>query len=378
MSAGPGTSGPLRIGVIGCGVIAYWSHLRILRRLPGAQLVAAADPDPLARRRAHQLTRVPMHESTDELLARADLDAVIISSPTADHARSALAAAQAGKHFYLEKPIAAEVSDARAVVSAATGNGVIGRLGFNRRCHPVFEQARSLLSAGSIGPVLNVQSVLTEPVELDTMAAWRRSRAQGGGVLLDLASHHLDLLRWLLKCEIREVLGRTQTASSEQDSAWLRMTMGAGVDSAVEGHVVGGVAAGVDSDSKTGVEITSYFSYRAARADTIEIIGENGILRLDRHRTMISLRRARRFGYGVRSAMVMPSRAALSWRMARLLRPSLESSYRRALSSFVAACRGEPDELATLVDGLRNLETIEAAERSAALGHAVRLEPQSN
>ena len=79
----PATTG---LGVIGCGTIAYWSHLRIARRLEGAALVAASDPDLEARKRAHELTGCTVHESTADLLARSDVHAVIVSGPTHLHA----------------------------------------------------------------------------------------------------------------------------------------------------------------------------------------------------------------------------------------------------------------------------------------------------
>src|SRR6476620_9375567 len=117
----------MRIGVLGCGVIAYWAHLRVLRRMPGATLEAAADPDPAARASARRLTGVPMHERAEDLLRRSDIDVVVICAPTQCHADLAVAAAGAGKHFYLEKPIATDAAGAKRVVDAAAAAGVIGR-----------------------------------------------------------------------------------------------------------------------------------------------------------------------------------------------------------------------------------------------------------
>ncbi|MGH9418626.1 MAG: Gfo/Idh/MocA family protein, partial [Thermoanaerobaculia bacterium] len=171
------------LGVIGCGNIAYWVHLRIAGHMRGARLIAAADPDQAARDRAASLANVPVFASNDELLSRSDIDAVIVSGPTHLHADLVVAACDAGKHVYLEKPLATSTADGARVSDAAARAGVKVMLGFNRRYHPLFEQARRLLQSGTIGRVRAVQSTFCEPMALDTMPAWKRDRATGGGVL---------------------------------------------------------------------------------------------------------------------------------------------------------------------------------------------------
>jgi predicted dehydrogenase len=125
------------------------------------------------------LTGVPVHERAEDLLGRSDIDAVVICAPTQFHAELAVAAADAGKHFYLEKPIATDAAGARRVVDAAAAAGVIGAIGFNRRLHPLYQQARDLLAAGRIGRVRAVQTALCEPLPAETMPGWRRQRASG-------------------------------------------------------------------------------------------------------------------------------------------------------------------------------------------------------
>ena len=344
----------VRFGVIGCGTIAYWTHLRELKRLGGARLIAAADPDPSARARVTRAANVRLHASSDELLTSPDIDAVVISAPNAMHSALAIAAARAGKHFYLEKPIAITGTEAHRVIDVASETGVVTAMGFNRRYHPVFEQVRDLISRGRIGRVRAIQTIFTEPTPLDSMPDWKRKRSSGGGVLLDLGSHHFDSLRWLLQDDIDEVQAYLSSEVSDQDSASVRLVM------------------------RSGIEVSSFFSFRAGRADNFELIGESGVLRIDRHRSTASLRVARRFGYGIRQSFVFPNAASVRWRFARLLRPSWESSYRRALVQFVEMCRGGKSQLANLQDGLRSLEVILAAEKSAHTGTSVRVSKQEN
>ena len=341
----------IRLGVIGCGGIACWVHLRIARHLRGATLVATADPDPGARARAERLSGVPSHASTDDLLARGDVDAVIITAPTHLHADLAVAACTAGKHVYLEKPLAASVADGVRVVDAARQSEVKIVLGYNRRFHPLFAHTRDLLRNGVIGRVLSAQTTFCEPAAPDAMPPWKRQRRTGGGVLLDLASHHIDLLRWCLNDEVATVSATIESAFTEQDSARLLL------------HMSGGAS------------IQSSFSCRSALSDSLNFAGEGGTLHVDRHRVAVSLRLPRRFGYGMRTAWVMPPLPLVTWWGKQIVRPSRDPSYRRALETFVSIVHGNPrpHQSATVDDGMAALEVLEAAEQSAQSGHGVSL-----
>jgi len=344
----PFRTAPTRIGLLGCGMIAHFHHLRVLRRLPGATLVAAADPDPKARARA-QLAHVPTHARMEEVLGRDDIDAVVICVPTHLHAEVALAAAAAGKHFYLEKPIAINAQDAKRVSDAAAEARLITAIGFNRRLHPLYEQARALLADGPLGRVCAVQMAFCEPTPPDVMPGWKRQRATGGGVLLDLASHHIDLLRWFLDDEVAEIGASLTSDVTEHDSGRLQLTM------------------------RGGAEVQGFFSFRAGLADFLEFICERGTLRVDRHRTGLTFKVRRRLGYGVRSGWITPSPAVVAWRLRRLIRPSEDPSYRRALRAFAELLAGRPGRLPSLTDGALSLRTILAAEESAHAGRPVRL-----
>lgn len=340
------TAAPLRLGLLGCGSVAYWFHLRTLRRLPGAVLVAAADPDAEARRRAGRLTRVPIHEHAEQLLSRPDVEAVIIAAPTPAHAALAVSAAEGGKHFYLEKPIATSTAEAARVIEAAERARVIGAIGFNRRSHPLYQQARSLLAAGRIGRVCAVQTAFCEPVAAEAMPAWKRRRATGGGVLLDLASHHIDQLRWLLGEEIVSVAATLGSKLTEHDTARLALGLSG------------------------GAQAQGFFSFRGGPADYLHFVGEQGTLLLDRHAAVLELRAHRRLGYGTARRWITPTPAVAAWRLRRLIRPSADPSYRLALAAFVELVRGSASPAASLDDGVRSLETVLAAEDVAGRADA--------
>lgn len=345
---GDARAGVIGLGVIGCGTIAYWVHLRIAQHLRGAALVAASDPDPAARKRAEHLAGIPVYARTEELLARPDVDAVIVSGPTHLHAELVIAACAAGKHVYLEKPIASSVADGARVVDAAARAGVTVVLGYNRRFHPIFEQARQLIRDGRLGRIRAVQTTFCELAAPDSMPQWKRRRETGGGVLLDLASHHIDLLRWFLDDEVATVEASIDSELTEHDSACLQLTM------------------------RGGTLVQSWFSCRTAVSDWLEFAGERGTLRVDRHRPRVSLRVPRRLGYGMRTARIVPPPAVAAWWLERMVRPSREPSYRGALAAFVGVLHGEKHSLPSLVDGMRALEVVEAAEESARSGTPVK------
>ena len=338
---------PTRVGVIGCGTIAYWTHLRVLAGLRDVELIAAADPDPAARARASRVCRATVHDDAAALLARDDLDAVVLCPPTPALAGAAVAASRRGLPFYVEKPFATAADEAHAVTDAATRAGVTAVVGYNRRLHPVHERARELLRAGRIGRVRAVHTAFCEPAPVDALAGWKRRRATGGGALLDLASHHVDLVRWMLGDEVGTVDARLASEHSEHDTASL------------------------DLRTRGGVEVHGTFSFRVGPADWLTFLGERGTLHVDRFRCALELRAPRRFGYGLRRVALPPRPADAPWRLLRVVRPSLDPSYARALAAFVAELRGGPARCARLADGVRTLAVLLAAEESARLGRPV-------
>jgi predicted dehydrogenase len=340
MSAG--SPGKVNVGLIGCGAIASYAHLRVLGRLSGAELVGVVDPDPEAQARARHLSRVPVYGHSEELLGRADVDAVVICAPTPLHAEVAVRAAGSGKHFYLEKPIATTSAEAHQVLDAQARAGVIGAVGFNRRLHPLYEQARRMLRAGRIGSVQAVTMAFCEPRSAGAMPDWMLRRATGGGVLLDLGSHHFDSLRWFLEDEVAEVNATLRSEETEQDIAAVRLT------------------------TEGGVEVQGFFSFRAGHADFLEFLGERGTLRVDRYRSSLDLRLRRRLGYGTSRAWIAPDPTVISWRLQRPFRRVREMSFRRSLQAYVDLLRGGPPRVATLEDGLRSLEVVLCAEAGGA------------
>ncbi|AWW36590.1 Gfo/Idh/MocA family protein [Streptomyces cadmiisoli] len=136
-----------------------------------------------------------------EVAADPRVGAVSITAPNFLHREIGVAMAAAGKHIWIEKPVGLTAEDARAVADAVAGAGVRGAVGFNYRNAPAVEAARDLIASGELGDVTHVRIRLFSDYAAHPEGAltWRYERERGGsGVLGDLASHGVDLARFLL------------------------------------------------------------------------------------------------------------------------------------------------------------------------------------
>lgn len=342
----------IKVGLIGCGWFAQAVHLPILRRLPEVDLIALAEPDPNRRQEAsHSIQAAQVYADYRDLLNMRDLDAVIVSVPTSLHAEVAIAAIQKGIHIYLEKPIATSMDEADKVIEAWKQAGVVGMIGFNYRFNALHIEARKQLQAKRLGSLVSVRSVFSTPVR--TMPAWKHARSTGGGVLLDLASHHIDLVRFLFQQEVRTVSADIESRRTEHDTATVHLEIG------------------------DGLQVRSFFSLCAQDEDRFEICGHSGTLTVDRYRSLDveiddaggTSSRLRRITRRLRSLRNIP------YLLKKLQSPWHEPSYREALSRFVSAVRGGEGASPDLFDGYRSLQVICAAEESARIGRAMSLDP---
>jgi len=334
---------PVKLGLLGCGRIAEIVHVPILARLHTARLVAAADAS--AERRAWIATCEPhvrVVPTWEALLQDPNVEAVIIALPTAVHAEAACAAFAAGKHVYCEKPLAAELKDAERVVRAWSTAGRIGMIGFNYRFSELYQQLRAHIAAGGIGEVLQIRSVFSTTSEV--LTAWREARRTGGGVLLDLAAHHIDLVRFLLGQEVVRVTAHIRSLRHDDDTAVL------------------------DMELENGLAAQSFFTSGSIENNTVEIFGRTGRLSVDHYGSLdVRLTRPKR-GLAdhfetLRRGLGAFRRAgyAIQKRRAVLRDPS----YARAIAHFVSAARTGSFAGPDILDGYASAAVVAAAEESA-------------
>jgi predicted dehydrogenase len=344
---------PLRIGIVGCGYATRTRHLPAIGRISEVEVVALADVDRAALAEVAARWGVPRrYEDPAGLVGDADVEAVAVCVPAADHVEVALAALEAGRHVLVEKPLALSLHEADRLIERAGATSAKVLVGFNLRWHRLVRQARAVLRGGQLGRVHAVRAVFSDPIfSRSDLPAWRRERLLGGGSLLDKGVHHFDLVRFLLEDEV------------EQVAAW--SSAGRGDDETV---AVGGKTSG-------GALLATLIMDSATVSNELTLYGDSGTIHLDLYRAD---------GFELRSLDDVPG--APRTRLRRIA-SSLEqvagnvrevarggvfdSAYDAEWRHFARAVRLGLEPECTLDDGRRALQIALAVAESAALGRPV-------
>jgi predicted dehydrogenase/threonine dehydrogenase-like Zn-dependent dehydrogenase len=202
VSTAPTSREVVRIGLIGAGSFAQGMHIPNIVRIPNALLRAIADRDgpevvTVAKRAGAALATTDYRE----ILADPEIDAVIIATRHDAHARLSIEAAKAGKHVFVEKPLALTAEDCAAVAAAVAETGVLLTVGFNRRYSPHVRLAKRLLETRT-GPKMMVYRANAGFIRLDS---WVYDPVEGGGRIVGEACHFIDLLAHIAGSEITSV-----------------------------------------------------------------------------------------------------------------------------------------------------------------------------
>lgn len=190
----------LRAGVIGLGMMGR-NHARVYGQLDGVDLVAVADPDPAARTAAASGHPVRAYADPAAMFAEEELDLVSVVVPTSLHLPTTLAALAAGCHVLVEKPIAATRAEAEAMIAAAEAAGRILTVGHIERFNPAIVELRRRLAAGELGRLFQVRATRLGPFP---------ARIRDVGVVVDLAPHDIDIMRFLLGSDPIRLFAETE------------------------------------------------------------------------------------------------------------------------------------------------------------------------
>lgn len=321
---------PVRVGVIGAGIMGADHARNIAENIGGASLAGVADID-AARAREHAHGGF----STDnalELINHPDVDAVLIASHDSTHAELALAALRAGKHVLCEKPLAQNAADSRAIVDAdcaasqKAGKSLLG-VGFMRRFDPGHLRLRRIVEEGTLGKVLMVHCV-----SRNVSSAPGTSNESA---IMNSAIHELDSLPWLLGSAITEVAwipGGAGSAHADgfQDPAFMLLRTANGVLATLE----------------------LYLNARHGYSTQCEVVCEEGT---------VSLREAANveFNRDGKNFVEYPA----DWR------PRFAEAYRTELQDWIRSITdGAPNPLASGTDGLNASLVGEAMVESMRRG----------
>lgn len=199
----------IHIGVIGLGRMGQVYATHVAQQIQGARLVAAVDPRPEVRDAfQNKVDGVTFYADAEALWSHPQLDAVIVATPTSTHRDMVIAAAQAGKHIFCEKPTALSLRATDEMIYAVEQAGVIFQIGFMRRFDEAYASAKAKIDAGEIGQPVAIRSIGRDPHRTSLEFA---DPSVSGGLILDMGIHDFDLLRWLMADEVERVY--TETAS---------------------------------------------------------------------------------------------------------------------------------------------------------------------
>lgn len=332
----------LRLGLVGAGA-AGQLRARAARRVDGVTLTAVADPD--LRAAASAARGASAIADADALLARADVDAVVVSVPTPAHEALVAAALRAGKHVLCEKPLAPTSAACRRLLAVARETGRTLAVGFNHRYFPPFRVLKDVVAAGRLGRLTHVRALAGHAGLPELRADWMYVGAlAGGGAMMDLGLHMADLVRFVAG-EIADVQGVAVNGvwgveGSEDDALALMRTT-------------------------AGVPVAYHATWTEWRGYTfrLEVYGDRGLVRAQYGPMLNEIvervdggRRRRRWRLHARANV---RHRLLGWRDAAC------ASFAAELGDFARRIAGADTMLADGLDGLRAVELAEAVYESS-------------
>jgi predicted dehydrogenase len=336
----------LRIGIVAAGIMGEL-HAKIYSRHPACEIVAVSDTHV---DRAHALAakfNIPgVFASHHDMLAGADVDVVSVCTPDFAHAEPALAAANAGKHVLVEKPLALSVAEVEAIRAAAQRNRVKVMTQFSHRWVPAYQQTKDLLAAGDLGTPVLAYARKNNPIFVPTeMIRWAGQTTPSWF----LSSHDIDLVCWWFGSEPEEVYA----------NAVRKVLVARGIDTpdAIQAQVrfAGGAVATFEA-------CWIYPNTFPSMPDSfIEVITTDGVIHLDRKREQIEVSTAKAFKY---------PRNLLAYTFAD---GEVHGAVPLSLNHFIRCVLEDREPVITLESSLRVTRILEAIQRSTETRAPVRL-----
>lgn len=199
MSTHPSTSEPLRVGVVGVGFVGR-AHLKTYQKLSDADVVALADVNrKLLAHVGDSFDVTDQYDDYEALMARDDIDVVSVCTPNYLHAPVAIAALEAGKHVLCEKPLATTTAEGETMVEAAVKAGRVLKTVFNHRARSDVQVLKHYLDAEGLGRIYYTKARWLRRTGIPGLGSWfTTKRMSGGGPLIDLGVHILDMALYLL------------------------------------------------------------------------------------------------------------------------------------------------------------------------------------
>lgn len=343
----------LRVGIVGGGDIGL-RNANSVKNAAAAEVAAVCDSNPEAARDLARHFATPVFSDFEQMLAQAEIDAVMLSLPHMLHAPLALKAAAAGKHVLMEKPLGVNLHDASEIVQACREHGVRLTVNFSYRYRPVIQFARRLIQDGLLGEVCSTQITFLQFKGASYWAGgftgrasgdWRASKAQsGGGVYMITICHMVDYLRFCTGLDVTRAWSEYGTFASPVE-------------------VEDSIAVTVKYDNGAHGSVTGSSCWRAEAVDEVRIWGTHGALTIRKNCSEISFWSARRW------QDLGPGQEYL---FRNFPEPDYTSTWINRFALAIA--RDEPHEI-TGRDGWINNAVIEASYQARDQGQPVAVQP---
>lgn len=338
--------GMIRIGLIGCGVVASYGHIPAIKDTQGLALQSVLDIDPAKLAEAKEKFGVPQTFTDLDAFFDSGIDAVVITSSAPAHYEHVLACAKYKKPALCEKPLAMTEPEAQAMIDAMRDAGMPLYVGFTYRFAPIALEIQRLVRQGAIGHLKSLRLFYIWDChgkynERANPASGLYDRRVGrmleGGPMVDCGVHQIDLARWWTGCEVSRITGLGAWVETEHydspDHVYLHMDHHGGAHSMVEISFTYG---------HTATEPRSEFNY--------ELIGTEGVIRYSRQGRFFECVTSRGVQY-------------LNW--------TEEKNFHGMYTEFERAIRsGLPGDMPTGVDGLTATRLARLATEAAMKWHA--------
>jgi predicted dehydrogenase len=188
----------IRVGVVGLGKMGL-SHHALLNAHPEVDLAGVCDTSGYVLGVLRKHTGVATYGDYEAMLSEADLDAVLVATPSSSHAGMVQSALERDLHVFCEKPLTLSPDDSDRLSEIGRERGLVTQVGYHNRFVATFREVRALLDAGAIGEVTHILGEAYGPVVLKAKGkTWRSRRDEGGGCLYDYAAHAIDLVNWYM------------------------------------------------------------------------------------------------------------------------------------------------------------------------------------
>jgi predicted dehydrogenase len=344
-----------RIAVAGAGLIGR-THIALAAASPTLSLVAVVDPSPSAEAVAAQF-QVPLFPTLDALLAREQLDGIVLATPNALHVPQALQCLEAGLAVLLEKPIAPTVAEGVALVQRADALGGRLLIGHHRAHSPIMAKARAVIESGQLGRLVTVMGSATflKPDHYFDDGPWRRE--PGGGPILINMIHEVHNLRILCGeiVAVQAIASHAVRGFAVEDTVAITLQFASGM---LGSFMLSDTAASARNWEHTSRENKAYPT--CEDEDCYVLSGTNGSLSVPTMRLK-----------------TYPGPEARSWWKpfeAGVVGLVRQDPLQRQMEHFGAVVRGEARPLVSAHDGLQNLRVTEAIVAAARSGGTVRLD----